>query len=172
MTVVSTVALSLPGAGSGWTPPTVTRCRSCPCAVGLTVNSMVQLSPRCSFSTAQETYPPSNEQPCGVPGGLTRPNAPNVAAVDRRASIPTSVAVAGPLLLTATVYVSSSPTRAGFGLADIVTATSLEASVRICAFLRDAVNGVPAVRITAGETARHMNLRGSPLPSAGTVQIS
>src|SRR6266571_5937351 len=56
ITVVSTVALSLPGAGSGWTPPTVTRCRSCPCAVGLTVNSMVKLSPRCSFSTAHETY--------------------------------------------------------------------------------------------------------------------
>src|ERR1043166_8508087 len=103
MTEVSTVALLFPGTGSGWTPPTVTRCRRCPCAVGLTVNSVVQLSPRCSFSTVQETYPPSNEQPCGVPGGLTWPNAPNVAAGERKASIPTSVAVAGPLLLTVTV---------------------------------------------------------------------
>src|SRR5207249_11638309 len=109
---------------------------------------------------------------CGVPGGLRRPNAPQDGAASGRASIRAWVAVAGPRLLTVTVYVSSSPTRAGFGAADIMAATSLEASVRICAFLREAVNGVPAVRITAGETARHMNLRGSPLPSAGTVQIS
>jgi hypothetical protein len=45
MTAVSTVALSLPGAGSGWAPSTLTWLRTNPATFGFSVNSTTQLSP-------------------------------------------------------------------------------------------------------------------------------
>src|SRR5690349_9395417 len=95
-TVVSTLALSLPGVGSGWAPSTVTRLRTNPVRVGRTVNWTVQRAPLPSRATVHETYPSLKKQLYGMPTGLTWPMAPNVTALDRSTEVPTSLATAGP----------------------------------------------------------------------------
>src|SRR5215510_9962440 len=103
-------------------------------------------------------------------GSVTGVKLLKLAAGDSRTSSPICVAADGPLLLRFTVYVRSCPTCTGLGEADIVTATSLGASVRVRVPRGRGV--FMTVRITAGETARLTYRRGSPLPSAGTIQTS